>query len=234
MIYAFFVKWKKVKYLLVELFLFIVQIALSREFFGQIFPFGFVFALVRIYLEGNLLAVTIEYAVSNIFIGANFFMIVSVAFEIIVLSLYYFCNQTIKIKRKKLVLSLFLLLSSAVKLYLTITGNMFYVDFLLELGLKIVSLFYFLKLHEIYRKKFTFFKCGNLDYLFFSVFVVIFVLGAFKYELLRRSVGIFLFLSALFISCRFLPIDRFLVFSITLILCFGHIYSSINLIIFSY
>ena len=224
-------KKEKIKYFLKHLFLFLVQIAFSRELFGQVFPFGFVFALSRVYFGANLLLVSIEYAISNIFVGVNFYYIISAAFEIVILALYYFFKETVHVKRKRLFLSLFLMLSLMLKLYLCLTGNLFYLHFIFESILKFVALFYFFKLYEIYRKKLIFSKCSNTDYLFFSTFVVIFVLGLFKYTVLKDSIGICLFLTALIFSSRCLPTDRFLVFAITLTICFGYVFSSISLVL---
>ena len=233
MFYDFFVKKEKIKTILKHIFFFVVQIAFSRELFGQVFPFGFSFAITRIYFGGNLFLVAAEYAISNIFLWQNFYLIISVAYEIIILTLYYFFKETVKIKRKKTFLFLFLMLSSMVKLYLCVVGDLSYMHFIVELILKAFALVYLLQLHEIYQKKFIFTRCSNLDYLYFSAFLVLFIFGIFKYNLLKNSVGICLYISLMLIACRVLSIDRFLVFAMTLIVCFGYIYSSTNLMIYS-
>ena len=62
---------------------------------------------------------------------------------------------------------------------------------------------------------------------------MLFVLGLFSYEFLSKSIGLCLFFSAILICCRFLPIDKFLIFSITLSFCFGYIFSSTKLVVLS-
>ena len=121
---------QKIKIILKETLIFIVQIAFSRVQFGQLFPVGFAFALSRVFFGANLLLVSLEYAISNIFVYQNFILLLSVAFEIVVLSLFYFFNEMYKIKRKKLVLFLFLVLSYAMKLYFAISLNIFWREFL--------------------------------------------------------------------------------------------------------
>lgn len=231
MFYYFFVRNEKLRKILKHVFLFVVQMAFSRALFGQVFPLGFTFALARIYLGGNLFIIAIDYAISNIFLWSNFYLILSVAFEIIVLSLYYFFKETVQVKRKKLMLFLFMVLSTMLKLYLVLSSKLNFVSYLIELGLKILSLAFFLKLYLLYQKKFIFFRCSNFDYLFFSTFIVLFILGIFQYKALLSLFGLCLFLVALLVSCRFLPTDKFLIFALTLSLCFGYIYSSAKVVV---
>lgn len=224
---------EKVRFVFKEVFLLAVQIAFSREMFGQIFALGLPFAMVRIFLGGNLLLVASEYLISNIFLWNNFYLLLSAAFEIVILSLYFYFKETIKNKRKKLVLCLFLVLSSMVKLYFCVAGALLWQDYLIEMALKILAVFYFIKLQEVFQKKFIFLKCSTLDYLLFSSFIVFFVLGIFKYKFLAEFLGLCLFASAIVLCCRFLPTDKFLIFSLTLTLCFGYIFSSSKLVILS-
>ena len=232
-IYAYSVSKEKVKFILKEVLIFIVQVALSRVQFGQIFPLGLPFSIVRIFLGGNLLVVTIEYAVANIFLVTDFYLLISAAFEIVILSLYYFFKEMFKVKRKRLFLTLFVALSSMVKLYLMISGKFFWQNYLIELACKLVFVFFLLKLFAVYQKKFIFLKCSNLDYLLFSTFVVLFVLGLFQYQFLADFLGLCLFASTIILCCRFLPTDKFLIFSLTVSLCFGYIFASSKLVIIS-
>ena len=224
---------QKIKIILKETLIFIVQIAFSRVQFGQIFPVGFAFALSRVFFGANLLLVSLEYAISNIFVYQNFILLLSVAFEVVVLSLFYFFNEMYKIKRKKLVLFLFLFLSSAMKLYFAISLNIFWSEFLLEVVFKMIALFYFLKVYSVYQKKFIFLRCSNFDYLLFSIFIIFFVLGLFRYEVLAKSLGLCLFAFAVIFACRILPTDKFLLFSMTIALCFGYVFSSVKLVVLS-
>ena len=231
MIYYFFVAKANIKDCLKQSFLFIAQIAFSRAGFGNVFPLGFCFALSRVYFGSNLLLVTLEYLISNIFIWSDFYLIISVAFEIVVFSLYYFVKENIKIRKKTLTLMLFLILSSMVKLYLVLISEFALVDYFVEFCLKIVCLGFFVKLYSVYQKKFIFLKCGTLDYLLFSIFGVLFVWGILQYAFLLNTIGLCLFLVALILSCRILPTDKFLLFALSLTLCFAYIYNSSLLVI---
>lgn len=224
---------EKLKFILKEALIFIVQIAFSRAQFGQVFPLGFPFAIVRVFFGGNLMIIASEYLISSIYLFSDFFMILSVGFEIVILSLFYFFKEMFKLKRKKLWLTLFLCLSTMLKLYFAISHRLLWQNFLIETGLKILALFYFIKLYQIYQKKFIFLKCSNLDYLFFSCFIVLFVLGLFGYQFLTNIFGLCLFVAAVVFCCRFLPSEKFLILSLTLALCFGFVFSSYKLVVIS-
>lgn len=224
---------EKLKFILKEVLILIVQIAFSRAQFGQVFPLGFPFAIVRIFFGGNLMLVAFEYLISSLYLFLDFFMILFVGFEIIILSLFYFFKEMFKLKRKKLWLTLFLCLSTMLKLYFAINHRLLWQDYLIETGLKILALFYFIKLYQIYQKKFIFLKCSNLDYLFFSCFIVLFILGLFGYQFLTNIFGLCLFVAAVVFCCRFLPSEKFLILSLTLALCFGLVFLSYKLVVIS-
>lgn len=233
MLYYFYVVKARCKKVFVQIILFIVQIAFSRAEFGSVFPLGFSFALARIFFGSHLLIVTLEYAIANIFLWSEFYLLLSACFEIIIMSLYYFFKETIQVKNKKLMLILFLILSSMVKLYLVLTSQMTLLNYLVELGLKLIFLAFIIKLYSVFQSKFIFLKCSTFDYLLFSVFGVLLIWGLLQYEFILNSIGICLFLTALLLCCRFLPTDKFLIFAISTALCFGFIYSSSKIIVLS-
>ena len=233
MFYYFYVVKARCKKVFVQLFLFVVQIAFSRAEFGCIFPLGFSFAMARIFLGSSLLIVSVEYACANIFLWSEFYLLLSAGFEIIIISLYYFFNETIQIKKKKVVLILFLILSTMVKLYLVLTHQMTLFSYAIELGLKLIFLAFLIKLYNVFQKKFIFLKCSTFEYLLFSIFGVLFIWGVLQYNFLLNSIGLCLFLTALLLSCRFLPTDKFLIFAISTALCFGFIYNSSEIVILS-
>lgn len=224
---------EKLKPVIKEVLIFMVQIAFSRAQFGQIFPLGFPFAIARIFFGGNLLIVTIEYLIANIFNIFNFYLLMCAFFEIVILSLYYYFNQTVKTKKKYLFLYLFLLLSSMLKLYFAISGHLELKTYFVELFTKCVTLLYLLKLYSGFQKKFIFLKCSNLDYLLFSVFIVLFVLGIFEYNFLTKLFGLSLFVATILLASRFLPTDKYLIFSLTISMCFGYLFSSLKLVMLS-
>ena len=94
--------------------------AFSRFNIGQHFPLGISFALSRICFGESLMLVVFEYVVSNAFLWTNFYLVIAMAFEVVVMSLYYFSKETLTIQRKKLVIFLFLGLSSVIRLYFVI------------------------------------------------------------------------------------------------------------------
>ena len=224
---------EKIKFIIKEVLLFIVQVAFSRVQFGQVFAVGFPFALSRIFFGGNLLLISTEYVLSNLFKVLDFYFLLAVAFEIVILTLYYYFKESFKIKRKRLLLVLFLILSTMLELYFSISKRILWRDYLLELFIKILFLIYFLRIYTVYQKKFVFLKCSNFEYLLFSIFIIVFVLGLFSYKFLLNSIGLCLFLSVVLICCRILPVDRFLIFSIVLSFCFAYIFSSIKLLFLS-
>lgn len=225
---------EKLKSISKEVLLLVVQIAFSRAEFGQVFPLGFAFAIARIFFGSNLIIVTSSYLVANIFNLFNFYLLLSSLFEIVVLSLYYYFRQTIKTKKKILFLYLFLVLSTMLKLYFSITGRMELKLYFIELAFKCIVLLYFLKLYSVVQKKFIFLKCSNFDYMLFSIFVVLFVLGIFRYEFLTRLLGITIFVATVLIASRILPTDKYLMFSLTISMCFGYLFSSLKLVVLSF
>lgn len=225
---------EKLKLIVKEVLLLVVQIAFSRAEFGQVFPLGFAFAIARVFFGGNLIIVTSSYLVANIFNLFNFYLLLSSLFEIIILSLYYYFRQTIKTKKKILFLYLFLILSTMLKLYFSITGRMELKLYFIELAIKCIVLLYFLKLYSVVQKKFIFLKCSNFDYMLFSIFVVLFVLGIFRYEFLTRLLGLTIFVATILLASRILPTDKYLMFSLTISMCFGYLFSSLKLVVLSF
>lgn len=225
---------EKLKSISKEILLIVFQIAFSRAEFGQVFPLGFAFAIARIFFGGNLIIVTSGYLVANIFNLFNFYLLLSSLFEIIILSLYYYFRQTIKTKKKILFLYLFLVLSTMLKLYLSITERIELKLYFIELVIKCIVLLYFLKLYSVVQKKFIFLKCSNFDYMLFSIFVVLFVLGIFRYEFLIRLLGLTIFVATILLVSRILPTDKYLMFSLTISMCFGYLFSSLKLVVLSF
>ena len=106
------------------------------------------FALVRIFNGSNLVYVAMEYAAGGLISNFSFSGLVLTGYDIVVLSLYYFSIDFFNIKRKNLLLVLFLLLSNALELYflLFVTDEliMLLVLFLVE----VLALFYFKNLQN--------------------------------------------------------------------------------------
>ena len=213
-----------------EMIVFIFQVAFSRLQIYSSFSFGFPFAIMRIFFGGNLMIVALEFFVANLFFYSNFYLMVSMTFEIVVLSLYYFFKEMFKINKKRLCVFLFLILSTMLKLYFVAAGVMDWRVFLFESILKCIALWYFIKNTEIYKKKFVFYRCGSAEYLSFSLFLILFVLGLFSYGKLTEIFGLFLITLALIAFCRILPLEKFLVLAISMCLSFGYVFASYKIV----
>lgn len=224
---------EKLKVGLKQILLFVSQMALSRGVICGACPFGFAFAMARIFLGGKLLIVATEYIISCIYLCGNFYLMLSLAFEIVVLSLYFYFRNTVKFKRKFLFFGLFLVLSTMVKLYYSFAFGFEWKTYFVELGLKLLTSVYFIKVYHLYQKKFIFLKCSTLDYLYFTTFVILFVWGLFQYDFLAQYLGLTLFALVIIFASRVLPSDKFLIISMTLTLCFGWIFSSSKFVVLS-
>lgn len=222
---------EKLKLILKQALIFIAQLAFSRGWYGGVNPLGFAFAISRIYSGAGLLVVSVEYFLSCLYLFGDFYLMLSVAFEIVVLSLYYYFRNTTKFKRKNLFLSLFLILSTMPKLYYAITFIMDWKLYIIETVLKLISCAYFVLVSKLFLKKFVFLKCSTLDYLFFSLFVVLVVLGLFQYDFLAAVLGLGLFAALTIFICRILPTEKYLILSVTVCLCFGYILSSSKFVV---
>lgn len=206
--------------------------AFSRFNIGQHFPLGISFALSRICFGESLMLVVFEYVVSNAFLWTNFYLVIAMAFEVVVMSLYYFSKETLTIQRKKLVIFLFLGLSSVIRLYFVIIEELNIFTYLVDLVLKCCALVYCIKIHTVFKNKFIFQKCSNLDYVLLSSFLAFSLLGLFQYQVVSRLMGLSVLFAMVFVGCRILPTDKFLIISMVLTLCFGYLFNS-NVIVFA-
>ena len=226
MFYYFFVVKEKLKLCLKHILLFVVQMAFSRFNIGQHFPLGISFALSRICFGESLMLVAFEYIVSNAFLWTNFYLVIATAFEVVVMSLYYFLKETLTIQRKKLVIFLFLGLSSVIRLYFVIIEELNIFAYLVDIALKFFALVYCIKIHSVFKNKFIFQRCSNLDYVLLSSFLAFSLLGLFQYKTVSILMGLSLLFAIVFVGCRFLPTDKFLIISMILTLCFGYLFNS--------
>lgn len=200
--------------------------AFSRFNIGQHFPLGISFALSRICFGESLMLVAFEYIVSNAFLWTNFYLVIATAFEVVVMSLYYFLKETLTIQRKKLVIFLFLGLSSVIRLYFVIIEELNIFAYLVDIALKFFALVYCIKIHSVFKNKFIFQRCSNLDYVLLSSFLAFSLLGLFQYKTVSILMGLSLLFAIVFVGCRFLPTDKFLIISMILTLCFGYLFNS--------
>ena len=225
--YYLFVNSRQIKIVLKNVLLFVFQIAFSRLQFGAYFSFGFAFALSRVFWNENLLVVSAEYLVSTIIFNfGKFYELSAIAFEIVILTLFFYFKEISKLQRKILFLHLFLALSCMLKLYFAISHVLIWKDFLIETAMKFLALDYFLLVHKLYLKKFVFFKCSNVDFLMFLSFLVLTILGIFRYDIFFGKCEIFVFSLLLIFCCRVLTTDKFFLLSLALALTFSQILGS--------
>ena len=95
-------KWKRLKIFLIEFSIFVLQMLISRiEIAGLANPAGYSFAVARVFYGHNIFLVALEYALSKIWTFGMFQNLLIVAFEIVILAVYYFSIEFIKTKRQK-------------------------------------------------------------------------------------------------------------------------------------
>ena len=190
------------------------------------------FALVRIFNGSNLVYVAMEYAAGGLISNFSFSGLVLTGYDIVVLSLYYFSIDFFKIKRKNLLLVLFLLLSNALELYflLFVTDEliMLLVLFLVE----VLALFYFKNLHQVYKKKFIFYKISKFDSLLFSIFVLLFCLGLFSLNWFNTYIILLISIALIIFLCKVLPTEKSLFISFALLFSIGIVIGEIKYILF--
>lgn len=204
---------EKVKWWLKEFGYAALQILFSRvNLFGFLSPVGLPFAFIRIHYGGNIFITLLGYFVSKIYLFSKISFLIITIYEIVLICLYYFAIEFFKTKKKVLLLYGFLLISNALSLYYNIFTLTNLWHFSVDLVLQIIILFYFYKLFKIYKNKFIFFKFSHLDYIFFSIAVLLFSIGAFSYGFILEYLGLFLICSSLIILCRIFPIDKYFIF----------------------
>ena len=192
-----------------------MQFFFSRIFlFDHLSPVGLAFAFIRLFFNGNIFVVTGGYALSKLYTFFDFSEMIICAYEIVFLTLYYFTKEFVKIKRKLLLVYIFMILSNALRLYYEMFTLVDLIFFFINLISEIILLHYFYKLFTIYKNKFIFCRFSRLDYFMFSLTVLFLSIGIFSYKILLVLFGIFLINLALILICKIISIEKYLVFSI--------------------
>ena len=219
---------QKVKFVLVELGLFALQVLISRvEVFG-LSPAGFPFAMLRIFYSHNIFVVTVEYLISKIWTFVQALNFLVVGFELVILALYYFALEFFKTKKKRLMMICFVIVSTAFDFYFSISSLQQVVLCSAGLVFKLALTLYFFKLFELFKKKFLFFKFSNFDYLMFSVFVFLIATGLFGFSVVRSYGALCLSCVVVLFLVRILPAEKFFIvtsmYSFALTLVSGNIF----------
>ena len=207
-------KWKRLKIFLIEFSIFVLQMLISRiEIAGLANPAGYSFAVARVFYGHNIFLVALEYALSKIWTFKVFQNLLIVAFEIVILAVYYFSIEFIKTKRQRTMMLCYVALSNAVALYFSVVSLELVLWFCLSFVLELILSLYFFKLFQVYKNKFLFFKFSNLDYFVFAVLVLLISLGMFSFRFIEAYAGLFLVSLLLMVAIRIFPVEKFFVFA---------------------
>ena len=182
---------------------FFLQVIFSKiQIFDMICPFGFAFAIVRVFYGGNIFAIIFSYVISKIYVFSFFSDVFICFYEIVIISLYYFLRYT-KLNNKPLLLLIFMsVISAALQFYYVLLYHSSITLFFCEFALKIIFLIFFYRFFAIFKNKFLFFKFSNLDYLYFSLISMFITMGiySFPFQMIKLE---FLFVAIIVVfACK--------------------------------
>jgi len=227
------VRKENIKLILKECGLFLLQVIFFKiSLFDFSFSIAVPFALVRIFNGSSLVFVAIEYAIGGLVYDFSLSGMFLIGYDIVVLSLYYFSLEYFKIKRKNLLLILFLLLSNALEVYWSLFVAEKMIELLIMFVIEVCALFYFINLYLIYKKKFIFYKISKFDSILFSVFLMLFCLGVFSLNGLNEYVVLLISLTLILFLCKVLPPEKSLFVSLVLLLSVGIVVGEIKYILY--
>ena len=200
---------KLLKRVIIEIGCFVLQFIFSSvNILHSVYPVGLPFSLVRLFFGGNIFCVTGEYLLSKVILLTSFKWLIVTAFEIIILSLFYFANEFFKIKNKYIRISLFVVTSKMPELYFCLFGKGQIIVFIAGLLLSVLLSLYFLKLFVAIKNKSIFFKFSRLDYLIFSVLVLLISFGIFEYKFISEKLYLFFIAFPVIILCRLVEPEK--------------------------
>ncbi len=204
---------------------FVLQMIFSKiNLFGFLSPVGLAFAFYKVYFGGNIILVSLFYALSKIYTFNTFKDMFILGYEIVFLSLYCFANEYLKPKKKLLVAEVFVCLSNVLRLYFSIDSIENIVAFLINFVIQAIVFLYFYKFKKTYKNKLIFYKFSKNDYFIFSIMVMLLALGIFSFGFIEKYLGLFLIVLFIIFGVKILPIDRFLIGLIVVLL--GEIFVS--------
>ncbi len=211
----------------------LLQIIFSRvNLFGFLSPVGLAFAFYKIYYGGNIILVTLFYAISKIYTFKNLKTLLVVGYEIVFLTLYCFSNEYLKLKKKLLVAEVFLCLSNVLFLYFSVDLISHLVQFLISFVMQVILFLYFYKFKKTYKNKLIFYHFSKNDYFVFSIMVLILSLGVFSFVFVQKYLGLFLISLFIVFGSKILPVDRFFVALIVTLVSVFVVSGSNDLLIF--
>ncbi len=198
---------------------FVLQMIFSRiNLFGFFSPVGLSFAFYKVYFGGNIIFISLFYAVSKIYAFQNLKTLFVCAYEIVFLSLYCFSNEYLKPKKKLLVAEVFLCLSNVLCLYYSADSIQNITRFLINFFIQAIMFLYFYKFKKTYKNKLIFYKFSKNDYFIFSIMVMLLGIGVFSFFVIQKYLGLFLMTLFIIFAVKILPIERFLTSLIVVLL----------------
>lgn len=224
----------KLKTILIECGLFLLQVVFSKiPVLNFSFSLGFSFALVRIFHGVSLAIVVLEFFIAGILRDFSFLCFVILAYQVVVLSLYYFSLEYIKVKKKIILQIIFILISKALKLYFCLFILEQLLWLVLECVIDIVAIVYFKALYKIYQKKFIFKRFNKFEYLLLATMLMFVFLGLFGIEILGVYFVIPISVFVLIFLCRVMPSDKYLFTAIIVLFCAGMVLNDLLIVLYA-
>lgn len=186
--------------------------------FGFLSPVGLAFAFYKVYFGGNIIFVSLFYGLSKIYAFQNLKTLFVCAYEIVFLSLYYFSNEYLKPKKKLLFAEVFLCLSNVLCLYYSANSIQHITEFSINFFVQAIMFLYFYKFKKTYKNKLIFYKFSKNDYFIFSIMVMLLGIGVFSFFVVQKYLGLFLMILFIIFAVKILPIERFLISLIVVLL----------------
>ena len=211
---------------------FALQMIFSKvNLFSFLSPVGLAFAFYKVYFGGNIVLVSLFYGVSRIYTFSNFKSMLVLGYEIVFLSLYCFSNEYLRPKKQLLVAEVFVCLSNVLFLYFSIHSIESIIIFLMNFVVQAIMFLYFYKFKKTYKNKLIFYKFSKNDYFIFSIMVMLLAVGIFSFVFIQKYLSLFLIALFIIFAVKILPIDRFLVSLIVLVLSMRLVSPNENLFI---
>ncbi len=170
---------------------------------------------------------------SGILRDFSFFGFVTLGYQVVILSLYYFSLEYIKTKKKTLLQVIFILISKALKLYFCLFILEQLLWLVLECIIDLVALVYFKTLYKIYQKKFIFKKFNKFEYLLLAIMLMLIFLGLFSIKIFSGYFAVPVSLFVLIFLCRVMPSDKYLFTAIIVLLCAGTVLNDLMVILYT-
>ena len=201
---------EKLKKVIVQATIILLQVFFSNiSFYAWVMPVGLSFAFARVFFDHNIFLVLFAYLLSKLICFKTASDLLVMAFELVVLILYYYSKNSFKIIRKRLQCVCFLVLANAMHFYFSLSSVFMAELFFFNLLLEIVFLIYFYFFYKSYKKKFMFFKFSREDYLLSGIFLFLLMLGIFSFEFARNYLHFFVFSTVIILGTKLLPTNKF-------------------------